>query len=27
VCRRIDVHLIVSIEDIEEQPPASQQEA
>jgi len=27
VCRRIDVHLIVSIEDIEEQPPASQQAA
>lgn len=24
VCSRIDVHLIVSIEDIEEQPPASQ---
>ena len=27
VCRRIDVHLVVSIEDIEEQPPASQQAA
>jgi hypothetical protein len=27
VCRRIDVHLIVSIEDIEDQPPASQQAA
>jgi hypothetical protein len=27
VCRRIDVLLIVSIEDIEEQPPASQQAA
>jgi hypothetical protein len=27
VCRRIDVHLIVSIADIEEQPPASQQAA
>jgi len=24
VCRRIDVHLIVSIEDIEDQPSASQ---